>query len=307
MKKQVKDTEKAKKLFLEKCYNKYGDKFDYSKINYVNSITKVELICKKHGSFFVRPDAHLRKVGCPKCNGGIKYTQQEYIEIAISKHGNKYDYSKINYINSQINIELICKKHGQFSINPMNHLIGQGCVDCAGTRRKTTEQFINEANIAHNFKYDYSKTIYKNNRTKVLIGCPNPYHGFFEQNPKDHVSGHGCNLCACYSKGNEKIAKLLISLGIEFEREYTFPDCRTTRVLPFDFFLKKYKILIEYDGIQHFIPRERFGGDAEFINRQFIDKIKTEYCLKNNILLIRIAYNDKEGLNNLKNYLMTIL
>jgi hypothetical protein len=208
MRNPVKNKDSLREKFISKALKRHGYKYDYSEVEYINSIEKVKIICKEHGVFFVRPDAHVRKVGCPSCNGGVKYNNEIFINLAIEKHGNKFDYSKVNYINSSKKIEVICKYHGSFNILPSNHLLGQSCSSCAGVKRKNNIEFINESNKIHNNMYGYSNVDYKNNRTKVEIICSK--HGPFFQSPKDHLNGHGCNLCN-FSKGEMMIAKCLTS------------------------------------------------------------------------------------------------
>ena len=91
--------------FIEKAKKIHGDKYDYSKVKYINNHIKVEIKCKEHGIFFQRPNGHLRGSECIKCGlnkiSNIKRSnREEFIEKAIKVHGNKYDYSKVNYINN---------------------------------------------------------------------------------------------------------------------------------------------------------------------------------------------------------------
>lgn len=115
------------------------------------------------------------------------YTTEEFINKAKLIHGDKYDYSLVNYINSCIKVKIICKIHGEFEQIPSDHLSGKGCYKCYGSVKLTTEEFIKKAKLAHGDKYDYSLTNYINNRTKVKIICP--IRGEFEQLPRDHLFG----------------------------------------------------------------------------------------------------------------------
>lgn len=296
MKKKVLKVEYQKRKFIDKAIKKHGNKYSYDKVIYINSITKVEVVCKLHGSFFVRPDAHVRKVGCPICNGGIKYTTDGFISKGNLVHNKYYDYSNVVYLNSNKKVSIICPIHGLFLMSPANHLNGQKCPSCSGVKKKTTDDFIIESIAVHGEKYDYSFVNYKNNRTKVEIICKE--HGKFKQNPKDHLNGHGCKMCQL-SKGEEKIEKLLKSLNLNFEREYRFKDDMIKK-LPFDFYLPDLKLLIEYDGRQHYEPVEVFGGNGAFEKLKENDKIRNLWCENKNIELIRISYKDEEdGFNNL--------
>jgi G:T-mismatch repair DNA endonuclease (very short patch repair protein) len=118
-----------------------------------------------------------------------------YIKKAKIKHGEKYDYSLIEYINSQTKIKIICSKHGEFLQNANSHLQGRGCVKCSlNKKNKTTENFIERANKIHNNTYNYSKVDYIKAKTKVCIICN--VHGDFLQTPDNHLHNHGCDACA---------------------------------------------------------------------------------------------------------------
>lgn len=125
-------------------------------------------------------------------------TTEQFISDASVKHNNLYDYSESIYINSKTKIIIGCPIHGVFEQIPNDHLNGSGCSLCGirnntESRTKDIEQFISEASIKHNNIYDYSESVYVNNRTKLRIGCS--IHGIFEQNPTDHLNGSGCLLC----------------------------------------------------------------------------------------------------------------
>jgi hypothetical protein len=305
MENKVLKSEYYKDKFIEKANKKHNFKYDYSKLEYINSITKVRVICREHGYFLVRPDAHVRKVGCPICNGGIKYTKEEFIKKANKKHNNYYNYDKVEYINSSTKVLITCPLHSDFEMNPRNHLTGQSCPICSGVKKKSTEEFIKEATIKHNGKYYYDKTIYKNNKKKVIIKCIE--HGYFRQTPKDHLNGHGCNRCSNFSKGENEIESILTNLGIYFIREHKFEDCLSINKtkLPFDFYLPDFNTLIEYDGRQHFEPVSVFGGEKAFENLKINDNIRNKWCENKKINLIRISYLDKmEKLIHHLNYLV---
>lgn len=116
--------------FIEKAKKIHGDKYDYSKVNYVNKTTKVKIICPIHGEFEQRPDDHLHKqAGCPKCGRGV-YTQDAFIQKCRKIHGNKYDYSKTIYKSIKDKIIITCPEHGDFEQLTRAHLQGEGCFKC---------------------------------------------------------------------------------------------------------------------------------------------------------------------------------
>lgn len=120
-------------------------------------------------------------------------TTNEFIDKARKVHGNKYDYSNVEYKTTHEKVIIICPIHGEFEQEPSSHLSGCGCRKCVGTNKKDTKSFIKDAQKVHGKKYDYSKTEYKNDRTKLLITCNK--HGYFWQTPNNHLSGKGCPMC----------------------------------------------------------------------------------------------------------------
>ena len=179
--------------FIAKAREVHGDKYNYSKVEYINRRTKVCIICPEHGEFWQAPNSHLNGRGCPKCGGIYKYTTEDFIAKAREVHGDKYDYSKVEYITKKTKVCIICPKHGEFWQKPANHLLGQGCPKCGGSAKLTTDDFIAKAREVHGDKYDYSKVEYVNSKTPVCIICPE--HGEFWQKPNYHLSGSGCDKC----------------------------------------------------------------------------------------------------------------
>ena len=133
---------KWQKKFIEKARKVHGDKYDYSKVVYVNALTKVKIICKMHGEFEQVPSYHLSGNGCQKCGGTKKLTIAEFIKRAKKIHGDKYDYSKVVYVNNHKKITIICSNHGEFEQRPYSHTQGQGCPKCAEISRLENSNYI---------------------------------------------------------------------------------------------------------------------------------------------------------------------
>ena len=195
--------------FIEKAKKVHGDKYDYSKVEYVNNKTKVCIVCPEHGEFWQTPDSHLRGRGCRQCSiksmkDKQRLSTKDFIEKAKEIHGDKYDYSKVEYVNSQTKVCIICPKHGEFWQTPLNHLKGKGCPDCYGNKKLTYGIFIEKAKKVHGDKYDYSKVVYKNVDKKVCIICPE--HGEFWQTPYKHITRkQGCPICGGRTRLNKDI------------------------------------------------------------------------------------------------------
>lgn len=201
-----KSLEKRASKFIEKSIKAHGDKYDYSKVEYVGALEKVCIICPEHGPFYQIPNSHARGKGCLKCARKIAIEKtfsntEEFIKKAKKKHGNKYDYSKVKYVRATQKVIIIChnvdkitgEKHGEFLQQPRGHLSGGNCPKCTGNFM-TQELFIKRATVIHNNQYDYSKVVYKTARKKVDIICTN--HGLFSQTPGSHLNGNGCPKCS---------------------------------------------------------------------------------------------------------------
>lgn len=124
-----------KKLTLEEFIAKskkiHEDRYDYSKVEYVNTYTKVEIICKEHGPFWQDPHNHMKGKGCPKCVSNYKLTQDDFIQKATKRHNGFYDYSLVKYEKNAAKVDIICPLHGVFQQEANSHLQGHGCPECA--------------------------------------------------------------------------------------------------------------------------------------------------------------------------------
>lgn len=132
----------SKDEFVRRAKEKHGDWYDYSKVKYVSSKTKVIIICPKHGEFEQTPNKHLCGRGCPTCGRErtVKHnflTLEDFTHKAKSVHSDRYDYSNSEYTGTHDNIEIICEKHGAFFQTPHNHLSGMGCPRCSTSVSKT--------------------------------------------------------------------------------------------------------------------------------------------------------------------------
>lgn len=192
--------------FIKKATEKYGNKYTYDKVNYINSQTKVCIICPEHGEFYVRPADYLRGYGCPKCSNikrikKLSLTQDEVIRRFHKAHDDKYDYSLVEYVNYDTKVKIICPIHGVFEMTPSNHIRGQGCPKCKGIHL-TTKEIIDEFHKIHGDKYDYSKTVYNKMHEKITVICPR--HGEFQITPSKHRIGQGCPKCGILKRAKNQ-------------------------------------------------------------------------------------------------------
>lgn len=261
---------------------------------------KIKISCKcklcSH-EWEARPNNLLNNHGCPNCKkktiGDLKrYTEEEFITKCKQIHGNKYNYSLVNYISSLDYVTIICPEHGNFEQRADMHLSGQGCPCCSGKIKKTKEQFINQAQNVHGNKYNYELVEYSNGYTPVEIICP--IHGSFLQRPDDHIFKKcGCPKCS-RSHGEEFIELLLSQRSIKYVLQYEIKiDSKINKSgkAYLDFYLPELNTCIEYNGKQHYIPQDRFGGKLKFDSYQVPrDAYIKNYCNENSITLIEIPY-----------------
>ena len=333
-KKKLNDIISNGKKFIERSKKKFGDKFDYSEVEYINFKTPVTLICKEHGiKFNVTPSNHFNTVfgGCEKCYNEYidstrskkinfkkikpRLTEEErkerrkkhFIETATKKFGNRFDYSNIEYVDSKTPVNIIDRESNNetFSIKPCEFLSAKN-----GKPKRmnfTTERFIEMARKIHGDKYDYSKVEYRHNKEKVCIICPE--HGEFWQTPHNHLltrksnCGCGCPKCSnAVSKLEEKIINVLTKENIKFKKEYVnksiFGNMRG------DFYINSYNVMIECQGSQHFEENNNlhtsYGGN---LSGQIERDYKFSKCCKDaNIkLLYYFEDNDVKNIDYLNN------
>ena len=158
--------------FISHAKEVHGDKYDYSRVKYVNNGTKVDIVCRKHGVFSQTPGSHLCGCGCPLCkldklrehfSGNV----EKFISHAKEVHGDKYDYSRVKYVNNGTKVDIVCRKHGSFLQTPNKHLYGQGCPKCSSSRgEQIVSRILDKNNIeyirewwfpdeTHRYKYDF--------------------------------------------------------------------------------------------------------------------------------------------------------
>ena len=145
----------------------------------------------------------------------IKTRADEFIKKAKEIHGEKYDYSNVDYKNAKTKVSINCPKHGLFPQTPSSHLNGNGCKFCAiednsKKRLIPVDTFISRAKDIHGIKYDYSETIYNGYHKPLNIICPK--HGIFPQTPREHLSGNGCPKCAGKNKTTDEVIKDFIKV-----------------------------------------------------------------------------------------------
>lgn len=169
----------TKEQFIERSRLVHGDKYSYSRGQYTNNRDKVIIICPTRGEFLQAPNKHLANRGCPECGKITRGDKRRsdtlsFIEKAKRVHGERYDYSRVDYKTAILPVEIICPKHGPFLQKPNVHLNGHGCTLCdrdvnSLDKESSTLKFIEKAKKIHGDKYDYSKVDYHYASQKVTI------------------------------------------------------------------------------------------------------------------------------------------
>lgn len=271
---------------------------------YINSRTKIKCRCKICNYIWYPISGGIK--GCPECDK-IKRTK------ILAKTHKKFiqELEKINpnieilgeYINNNSKIRCRCKIDGyEWETRPRQLLSGNGCYKCWEAKNhkiqvKSHNEFIKEMDKINSEIIILSE--YKNSYTHIKCKCKTCNHEW-EVTPTHLLNKRSCPKCN-ESKGEKEISKVLNKYNIKYNMEYKFEDCKFYNTLPFDFYLPKHNICIEYDGKQHFEIIDYFGGFDRFVTQIIRDSIKNIYCRDNNIKLIRISYLD---FNNIEEILV---
>lgn len=285
---------------------------EFIKIARENSVLYVYYICPRHRDVGVQKtmleSMRRKKIGCPYCIGRNKTTQSFRQEVyAINPN------IKINgeYINAKTPIECECLIDGAIWFSDPNRVLnGEGCPICGRIAAnmhstKSNEVFLNQLSVVNPDILPIQEYIQA--KIPILVMCKKC--GFqWKATPDNLLHGGSCLTCRV-SSNEQKLGNILEDLGYCIERQKKYADCRDQLPLPFDIYLSEHNIIVEYDGEQHFFP-VNFGGISDeealenFHKTQFHDNIKNNYCLLNNIPLIRVPYWEK---NNLEKYIVSRL
>jgi hypothetical protein len=279
-----------KYTFGEFC--KKADTIHSSRYRYIRFVDKrkVEIECKVHGVFMQNITLHLSGRGCPDCCNNRKLTNEDFLKRAVEKHGDKYDYSLVDYDGCNGKVTIICPEHGKFLQTARWHLSGRGCRKCGGSFNICYSDFLKRAVEKHGDKYDYSKSeeTYSGTKSKILIICPE--HGEFWQTPESHMIGKGCRKC-----GNYRAIKSMRFKISDFQKEvYEYclqldnsfvNGCKNViKGYELDIFSNKHNLAIECHGMYF----HSCGCMEEVKKRKYRHFDKCDLSNVNNIRLIQI-------------------
>jgi len=292
---------KTQEEIEEDLYDVVGDEYVFIG-TYKNFKTKIKT---KHSicghEYMVRPSSIIKGGNrCPKCQRrGTKLTNKDFLdELPVGFDDEFTLLGAYEGIRSKLLVEHRCGY--QYETTPEILLGGSGCPKCYFKRKtKTNEKFLEEVREVEGDNYKFLDP-YKTQVVPLRVKhskCGKVY----SVKPVRFFDGNRCPYCKS-SRGEKLVKDTLSDLGIEHERQYSFPDCKNKHVLLFDFgVLLEGKLLglIEYDGEQHYKSVEFWGGEETLRYIQTNDSIKNAYCVKNSIPLLRIPYWEKDDIGNL--------
>jgi ferredoxin-like protein FixX/very-short-patch-repair endonuclease len=263
----------------------------------------VIITCPIHGDFTQKPSIHFQGKGCKECGEQqrvkkIRSNTDAFIEKARKLHGNKYDYSKVDYITIDDPVIIICPSHGEWSQTPKAHLRPYGCFKCGieeVNRNNMTsfEDFVEKAKKVQGAYADryvvQEEGFYSSGDFSITVYCKE--HDFYWDTLKmNFLKGRGCP--RCHASSYEKIVmKCLDDRGLKYDKEKVFKDLAYDGFLRFDFYIPSLKLCIEVNGAQHYKPVDFYGGEEEFEKMKERDTMKVEYCSNNDLSLEIIRFD----------------
>lgn len=271
--------------FITKARSIHSDKYNYSQSVYRGSKQPLMIICKIHGAFKQQPNSHLNGRGCPECAYSHKYSNNNrFIVKAKRVHGDKYDYSQVDYINCRRAVIIKCPVHGIFKQKPLYHL-RRGCSKCAmgavGVMQRI--DFVKRAGIIHGDKYDYSRAQFIGIHGKVNIICKK--HGSFNQSAGNHLYNKvGCPKCGAAVNSSKIQNKLSNDL-----RRLAAVEINNRSIIPpheIDVWLPQYTIGVECHGLYW------HSDQSELSRYKTLHAKKADMALSSNITLLQFFENE---------------
>ena len=280
-------TDKLRKTteeYLQECKDK---EYDLPIEDYKSYHIKIKHKCKQGHVYQQAPSNHLKGKGCPICaiRNISKVKTKSSKEYLYECKDKGYDLPIEDYVDAHTRIRHKCSQGHIYKQKPNNHLCGQGCPICGGTKRKTPREYYN---LCKEKGLDLPIEDYINATTKIKHICDKGH--IYKQTPNSHLNGIGCPVCN-ESHGEKFIRNYLNKHSIKYESQKSFHDLKDKTYLSYDFCLPDYNTLIEYQGIQHYKDKDYFGGDKQFETQQYHDNLKREYAKNNGYKLLELHYS----------------
>ena len=207
--------------------------------------------------------------------------KNQYKFLEVIKDNNS-DHYKVKLYNVLLEKERIVNAHTILfgELSKKNNNVLRNLVDYDEAKKR-----VNELDIK-SFR-EYKKWHVRTKQTEM----PSNPHRAYKDRWISHFEFFNTNNKDCMSAGEKRIYDYLQRKNIEFVWQKRFKDCKDKRELPFDFYLPKYNLIVEFDGEQHYKITGRFGQE-NFDIIQKHDLIKNKYCANNNINIIRLTHDD---------------
>lgn len=292
---------------IKPLLNEHYPNIELLSTEYIGNNEPLKIMCRKHKNYGVQKTTYSsiqkRTENLCKCcqneaNKDRNITDAETMKKKCDELG--LIYCGRDSLNHNGRVHFICPKHKekgeQVSFWTNFKIAVIGCMYCQNKKR-TTEDFKNEVYQLNNtYKIVGS---YKNEYTPIECVC-NMCGRHWSTEARVLLMGCGCPSCKM-SKGELSVKDTLIKMGVEYEREYKYKDCRYKGVLEFDFYLPKYNAIIEYDGEYHYMPikystKPEYDDHENFERAKKVDEIKNNYCKMHGIPLLRIPYWEYENI-----------
>lgn len=278
------------------CYNNGLDLPIKGQV-YKNNKTKYKYFCSKHKTSYLQAwDSHkLGRVGCNICHSNkISRSKTKYSMSKVMKECllNKYDLPKRNqkYVTTKTKYIFVCPTHGEYEQSWEKHKLGQGCSKCkldivSKLKTKSCKQYYDECKEN---SIDLPIEYYISDSTPIKHKCSKGH--IYSQTPSNHLRGQGCPICK-ESHGEKFIRNYLDTNNIEYIPQKTFNDLKDKTYLSYDYYLPEQKVLIEYQGEQHFIAGGKGKFDKDYFpTQQYHDKLKRDYAINNDYTLLEPTY-----------------
>lgn len=267
-----KGTRHTTESFIAAAKAKWGDVFGYDKVSYVDLVTDVTITCPVHGDVPMQPKFHIlssTKHGCPMCGkdesgrkrseAKIKKFSKLFEQKSRKVHGDLYDYSLVNYIGQDYDVDIICPIHGVFQQKPIEHWGGCGCQKCGRDRTRAAHskpfiEFVQESNKLHGGKYTYDEPTYIGANKPTRIICKT--HGEFWCSPSNHTDKlSGCPSCS------SPVSRIELEVASWFDWD-KLNDRKILSGKELDMVSEKHKLAVEINGT--YWHSETCGKDAKY-------------------------------------------
>ena len=291
--------------FEQRVRKKYSSNFSFKKSDYTTVSNPITIKCEKHQTLIpLRAASHLTFHNpCKQCIRDEKFEVYKP-KVYKSLRENYPQFKLLDEIKDfNCTVRLLCPKHGVFKKETDRIIFKEiACKKCrweevgkknSGSQRVSFEDFVSRFGERYGNRLTLVSTEkeYQNFKSVLTAKCSDPSHPLVKKIARNFLKSNGCT--SCKESFGERLTRLALEgLNLEYVQEKRFASCRYKKELPFDFWLPELSTLIEFQGKQHKISTERFGGIKSLRTLQKRDKIKKDWAEQNGVNLIYITdYN----------------